>query len=363
MKQRCARRRAGRDRVKALAAGGLLVVALGCAGDLPHLQSCEAADGLVPVCGFQNPEDLAVAPDGAWLIVSQYPESLQAEETAGSLVAYHPGEARKVPLPIRAAATRSGGDPSCTEPPDAAVFAPHGIDVVGDLVLVVNHGGREAIERFRWAPAEGAPGLEWIGCVPLPDDAMANDVVGLGPGALATTNMMPRGSNPVTLLRVVMGWDTGEVLRWSDGAGWSAWPGSQASAPNGLEVAPDGERLFIAAWGGQGLVRVDRDGSDRREVELGFHPDNLTWSADGRLLVAGQGGPVSGILACGERKGGTCGMPSYVVAIDPASLEVETLVEQDPARVAGAASVALEHTGELWIGTFAGDRLVKGSAP
>lgn len=341
----------------------LLLVVMGCGGNVQHVTGCEPGDGLVPVCGFQNPEDLAVAPGGGWLIVSQYPRSLTSQETAGSLVAYRPADARKVPLPIVAAERLEGGAPGCEQPPDPAVFAPHGIDVVGETLLVVNHGGREAIERFRVASRDGEPTLQWVGCVPLPDDAMANDVIGLGGGDVLATRMMPRGSNPITMLRVLMGWNTGEVLRWTPGAGWSPWPGSEASAPNGLEVDAEQGTLFVAAWGGQRLVRVDADGGERREVDLGFHPDNLTWAADGRLLVAGQGGAVAAIASCGDRNGGTCGMPVRVVAVDPDSLEVETWIDHDPARVAGAASVALEYGGEVWIGTFAGDRLVRWSAP
>ena len=53
-------------------AGALAALAVGltaCSGP-PPIQSCEGGDGLTPICGFTNPEDLVGLP-GGWLIVSE----------------------------------------------------------------------------------------------------------------------------------------------------------------------------------------------------------------------------------------------------------------------------------------------------
>jgi hypothetical protein len=95
---------------------------------------------------------------------------------------------------------------------------------------------------------------------------------------------------------------------------------------------------------------------DRDHVELNHHPDNLTWTRDGQLLVTGQIGPIGELLGCGDLEEGTCAVPFSVLLVDPGTLDVQTVIEH-PATAHGAASVALEIGDEILIGTFAGDRL------
>jgi hypothetical protein len=52
-----------------------------------------------------------------------------------------------------------------------------------------------------------------------------------------------------------------------------------------------------------------------------------------------------------------------VMRVDPETLAGEGVLDHDPAVAGGAASVAVEHEGTLWIGTFAGDRLLRRPAP
>ena len=74
---------------RAVASGVALLagLAIGCGGPAPILE-CEARDGATPLCGFQNPEDLAVAPDGEWLVVSQPP----CGGARGNLLGFRPSD-------------------------------------------------------------------------------------------------------------------------------------------------------------------------------------------------------------------------------------------------------------------------------
>jgi sugar lactone lactonase YvrE len=349
-----------------------LVAALGLAacGGIEPIRECADRGDVRVLCGFQNPEDLAAAPGGEWIVVSQFPRLVDGEISgAGSLLALRPRDGERRALYPSAEAGRESpvpgvGSPDCSGPPDASRFSPHGIDVAdvrGEeaRLLVVNHGGREAIELFRLRIAPEGPSLAWEGCVPLPEDAQANDVAALPGGSFVTTKMLPREVSLLSTLRIAFGWPTGELLEWDLGGGWRPVPDTRASAPNGVVASADGETLYFAAWGGSRLVRVGRDGSGRRELALSHHPDNLSWTSDGQLLSTGQMGSILMVPACGRIDSGTCPIPYSVLRVTPDASSFETVFEEDPAEIGGAGTVALDHDGALWIGTFAGDRILR----
>jgi len=352
-----------------LATLALALVHAACAR-LEPLRGCESEGAVEVLCGFQNPEDLAAAPGGEWIVVSQFPRLVDGETSgSGSLLVLRPRDGeRRALFPVPGAEVHAGvagaGSADCGGPPDPERFAPHGIDVSSPpggaaRLLVVNHGGREAVELFRLEIGAEGPAATWEGCVPLPEDAEANDVAALPEGGFVATKMLPRDPGPLTMVRIALGLATGELLEWSAAAGWRAVPGTRASAPNGVAVAPDGKTLFFAAWGNSALIRVARDGSGRRELALPHHPDNLSWDASGRLLVTGQKGPITQIPACGRLDSGTCPLPFSVVRVGPDDLSLEVVFDHDPARLGGAGTVALEHDAALFIGTFAGDRVLR----
>jgi hypothetical protein len=348
----------------------LLVVAVPACARLEPLQDCEGENAIEVLCGFQNPEDLAALPGGEWIVVSQFPRLVDGEiSSSGSLLVLRPRDGeRRVLFPVPGAelhaAVAGVGSADCGGPPDTERFSPHGIDVStgeGGVVrlLVVNHGGREAIEVYRLELSESGPSALWEGCVPLPEDAQANDVATLPGGGFVASNMLPRDAGALAMLQIGLGLPTGELLEWSLAEGWRSVPGTRASAPNGIAVSPDGQTLFFAAWGDSMLVRIARDGSGRRELVLPHHPDNLSWGADGRLLVTGQKGPITNVPGCARLDSGTCPLPFSVLRVEPGDLSLELVFDHDPARLSGAGTVALEHDGALWIGTFAGDRILR----
>jgi len=337
----------------ALASAALAAAcAIACGGGQPAITECTPAGPLTPVCQFQNPEDLAVV--GDWILVSQF----SAGDRPGSLVAFRPSDASIRPLyPLDADPASRGACADGLAPP-AADFAPHGIDLAGTTLLVVSHGSREAIEEFALGADEEGPTLTWQHCTPLPEDASANDVAALNAGGFVVTKMLER---PLLLgmLKLALGANSGALLRHGPNAtAWETVPNTEGRGPNGVEEAPDGA-LYIAEWGARRIVRVAPDGSARTEIPLDFSPDNLSWASDGRLLVAGQRATTLDLPRCASVEQGACPLASVVVGIDPRTLAVTKLVDDDPAATIGAASIAVEQGGALWIGTFAGDRLVR----
>jgi hypothetical protein len=352
MRRRVARRR--------LARSGLLWagLALACGGPAPILE-CEARDGVTPLCGFQNPEDLAVAPGGAWLLVSQSPRG----DARGNLLGFRPSDEARRDLWNGEAEPVLPSAAGCPGPPERDALVPHGIDVSADgrSLLLVNHGGREAVERFAIRSTADGPTLVWTDCVPMPEGALMNDVAALPDGSgFVVTEMTSTGLGMVSLLA---GRISGRVWEWTEKGGLQAIPGSEGAGPNGIEVSSDGETLYFAEWVAGNLIQLSRDGSERAEMPLGFNPDNLTWSPAGRLLIGGQFSTPLQAVACFNVEQGSCGLASAAASFDPVSLALERIWTHDPAIVAGGISVALEHEGRIWLGTYGGDRLAWIPAP
>ncbi len=377
------------NRTRAL--GALLVglgLGLGCASTPPMIPACSSLSSPNSICGLMNPEDLALLPGGGWIVVSQMaPMAGEAASDAapgrpGSLLAIRLSDIRrKTVFPARAEwpgdeppPGRPGwGEAGCTEPPDPGRFEPHGLDVGrhgsgAPMLAVVNHGGREAVELFEIGEGPDArPSLSWRGCVEMPERVMANDVALLRDGGFVVTDFMRRTEGGVGFramwsgLGIATGGNTGSVYRWSPGGSVERIPGSAGSAPNGIVLSADERRIFFAAWGSREIHRLDLDGGGRparTSVRLAHRPDNLTWTADGRLLVAGQAGSLRQVLGCGQVERGSCGLPYGVYAIDPESLEATLLFEGE-----GAASVALEVGDQIFVGTFSGDRIERVRRP
>ena len=133
-----------------------LVFVLGvaaCSSSVTPVLGCNAADGIEPICGFGNPEDIVAVPPGDWLLVSQMADP--DGQPAGSIAAYQPSSGRnEVLFPVgEFDDVRDWGDAACS-PPSIEQFASHGIDIEtradgAQELLVVNHGGRESVEFLR----------------------------------------------------------------------------------------------------------------------------------------------------------------------------------------------------------------------
>jgi sugar lactone lactonase YvrE len=336
----------------------------------PPITDCVEAAGVRPVCGFHNPEDLAPLGDGRRLIVSQFGGGSMDGSATGNLVLFDTAdESLRIlfPPPASAAAQSAAGDdwgdPSCPGPTDAA-FSPHGMDLAhradGALsLLVVNHGGREAVEMFEVTGTNADVAVHWRGCAAAPEGALLNDVVHLPGGGFAVTRMMDKDAQISGMLRSMLGMETGRVYEWQPATGLRALPGSEGAMPNGIEVSPDGRGLYSTRYGAGEVRRVGRPGGALLGSAPVKQPDNSTWAPDGRLLVASHTGGLGEQMACMRHEPGTaCSLAFEIVALDPDTLEKQVVFAHEGPPM-GAATVAVELGGELWMGSFASDRLIR----
>jgi hypothetical protein len=328
-----------------------------CAG--PPRGPCSQAQPLGSVCGFENPEDVAYAPASNLLVVGQF----RILGKGGSLAGLTPGADAPRPLWPAPGATvepdATLGEAGCS-PPDAALFHPHGIFVDGKNDLyVVNHGGRESIEVFAIRGSGDAATLAWRGCIRLPAGAAGNDVA-VGPdGTLVVSNYLPAIDSFWGNVKVGLGLQTGDVLLWRRGAGWSHVPNTKASAANGVALSPDGATLFYAETGAGRFVRIGLDGSGRTEVEVPGGPDNLSWTTRGTLYLASH---TANLAFLGCLRGGACRSPWVLLEIDPQSMRVDDVLTHD-GDVVGAVASAQQVGAVVYLGAVFGDRIGVWRAP
>ena len=365
-------------RLVSLLAGALTAA---CGGE-PR-SACEPTPSpgeLGSICGFENPEDVAWVPAAGLLLVSQMRHADGGP--GGSLAALALGLAGEPIAPPRrlwppASAAAGGeapkhgavGDPGCTQPPQAARFAPHGLaagapDPDGTLpIAVVGHGEREAVELFALRGAGEAAELRWTGCVPLPANAVGNDVWLAADGEIWVTKYQPTLTGLRGLYYTIvggLGYPTGEVLRWhasgASAAGWQAVPGTRGANPNGLGLAPGGATLGIAFTSARAVaIRPLAPGGDAaRDIGVGGYPDSLLWSSRATLLV-----PVhtSGLAVVRCRFGALpCTSAWKLMEIDPVRGVASERFAHDGSRIGAVSSVA-EVGSRLYFGSVFDDRI------
>ncbi len=345
----------------------LVALMLGaCSSDVTPIVDCVAADGLEPDCRFQNPEDLARSPAGDWLVVSQF--GAMDGSRPGSIAAYQPGSGRIEELyPVGEMEDRRDWGERACEPPDARTFAPHGIDLeIRDdgepMLLVVNHGGRESVEFFALEESAAGLGLAWRGCALGPPDAYFNDVVARRDGGFWVTHMMPKSSQVWAQLKGLFGRDTGFVYGWSVAEGFRRVPGTDGAMPNGIEKSADERYLYVNNYLGSEVRKVDVGSGEIVARAEAANPDNSSWADDGRLLVASHTDSIGEFFACAELSAGACGFAFEILALDAESLEGFAWLSHRGAPM-GAATVAVELGGDVYLGSFAGDRITRWRVP
>jgi len=143
-------------------------------------------------------------------------------------------------------------------------------------------------------------------------------------------------------------------------------PQPPMAAPNGIVASPDGKMLYVAAWG-DGKLHVIRRGGRNAVSALplalppGFHPDNIRWTAQGMLMIAGQTATPTEIL--NSLQGPVSTVPFGVVQVDPRTRQVTQVLSDAGSPRFGGASVAIPVGREIWLGSFRGDRIARYSAP
>jgi hypothetical protein len=339
-----------------------------CSSKPVFVEGCEPSGKMEPICQFTNPEDIELLPDGKTFLISQMGMNME-QSAPGSLVFFDP-TTRTVTSAQPASGTpmaEDWGAPNCPGNPHATI-APHGTSLRkrGDgrwQLAVVNHGGRESIEMFELLATEGKPSLAWRGCVPAEDGVFMNDVAVLKNGGFIASHMFDKRSPHIFNtstggLKALFGIHTGYVFEWQKTTGFRVLEGSHGPMPNGVEISADDNTVFANIYFGDEMLKLDRVSGKR----LGSVPitrgDNLAWDSKGALLVVSHTASTLDQLTCMKQPGRTCSLEYKVLRINPETLTSELILTHAGAPM-GAATVARELNGSLYLGTYTGDRIVK----
>ncbi|GAA5317480.1 MAG: hypothetical protein AseanaTS_26850 [Candidatus Pelagadaptatus aseana] len=347
---------------------GVSVLALlltGCIDDSAKITDCAPVGDRVPLCGWQSPEDMELLPDGRTLIVSEMEQ--QHGAIYGRLSLLDSVDSSKVVLNHqRVQGDERWGSADCKVPP-TDYLAPHGIHLSKRAddrwqLLVVNHGTREAIEFYEVTQQDGMFDILWRGCAEPPAQTFFNDVVALPEGGLMATHMFPKPEGKVGTLswaeaRALLGFNPGHLLHW-DGEVFKRVGDFSGDYPNGLQISPDGDTLFINLWLNSKVIKFDRhEARVIAEADI-LHPDNTQWSADGKLLVASHDFTLGDIRLCLSDGRKACPGLFRVIELDPETMQTRQLLSQSGAPM-GAGTVVQQVDDQLFVGSFLGDRILR----
>ncbi len=326
------------------------------------ITDCVDKGALHPVCGMQSPEDIAIVPGGEYLLLSElgnmgaYPGRIVAFKVSDE--SWKPVYPLENDSPTPAALL---GDPTCTRPPGREL-SPHGTHLVqlednSWRYLVVNHGGREAVELFSLELTQlGEPALAWRGCVFPADNTMINDVAGLANGDVIYTRMF-RPDDFLGEMRGIVGLDSGDVWRWSRSNGLKLLPGTNGALTNGIEISADERYIFINQYMNKEVHKYDLQAEQRVAKAAVAHVDNSAWGPGGELWLTSHKMEPAVYLACTKEQLRTCGMAFEVVALNPDTMETRVIFQHQGPPM-GAATVATAHDDKVYLGSFLGDRLL-----
>jgi len=363
----------------------LCIFLLSNAGCVRIKDNCETVGSKQPICGTRRPEDMALIPNQPMLIVSEMGDPTD-HGVAGSLsvlntetkifTRLYPLDKNKsdfynklpsISVSPKIKNNKIWGDPDCPQYAPS-IFAPHGIHLSlrkdGDLqLLAVNHGSREAIEYFQLTLSNGIPSLDWKGCVIPKPATFMNNVVSLADGGFIATQAFDYeafsiGPLNIELIKGIFGWDTGYVFEWHPDTGFKKIIGGDGRFVNGVALSEDEKSIYATYYMGHEVRKIDRSTGELLATTKIVGPDNLTWSDAGNLLVASHQGTLLDKLACLKVTDTACVFKFSVYQLDPETLSSKEVISHKGPPM-GAVTVAKQVGKHLYLGSYAGNRVMK----
>ncbi|MGE0776324.1 MAG: YncE family protein [Sphingomonadaceae bacterium] len=339
-------------------------LALWCAASLSSA-AIAAISGLPKlICGIENIEDLVALPHSPWLIGSNMGNA-ELQNGGFFLIDTRTDKVSRVPLDFSPAIKTEAPYDQCPAPPTAA-FSSQGLGLKQNrdgtaTLFAVSHGGRQAIEVFRVSYRAKAPAIRWIGCIMPPPFANMNSVAPRADGSVvmsaAIAGEVPMVQTPQGMLirpDIKVEDLTGGTFLWTRAEGWREISAGKLKLNNGVVLSRDEQWAFVASWSQRSVTYLPLDPSrgGARTIPLGFNPDNLRWTADGKIAAAGHVGyTMQQVSACVLSNNPHCALNYAAAEIDPRRFTVTQLYNGKGTHDFGMATVALKTRNAVWLGS------------
>ena len=335
-----------------------------------YIEGCESDETFTVYCNYQNPEDLAVLPDGRHILVSEFGAIVPLSPTnvQGNLSLLDTTDGRKKNLEIEMS-DNVWGDPECQR--DSMVLSPHGIDINERLdgsyqLAIVNHMPTETIELFELREIKDAWSLTWRGCVNAPVHGYFNDVALSSNGSFYVSQMYDKNIS-LFMLAVLDNTkeDTGYVYHWRRQNGFERLVNTDGAFPNGVELSDDENNLFINyAFGNKTSKYNLMSNSIEASFSMNGIPDNITVDGDYIWVGAQDHSGLDSLIYCGvfakdvfeDPMINQCPLQFAAYQLRQSDLSLVNSYKYSN-TVMGTATVALSLNGQLYIGTYHGDRI------
>ena len=335
-----------------------------------YIEGCESDETFTVYCNYQNPEDLAVLPDGRHILVSEFGAIVPLSPTniQGNLSLLDTTDGRKKNLEIEMS-DNVWGDPECQR--DSMVLSPHGIDINERLdgsyqLAIVNHMPTETIELFELREINDAWSLTWRGCVDAPVHGYFNDVALSSNGSFYVSQMYDKNIS-LFMLAVLDNTkeDTGYVYHWRRQNGFERLVNTDGAFPNGVELSDDENNLFINyAFGNKTSKYNLMSNSIEASFSMNGIPDNITVDGEYIWVGAQDHSGLDSLIYCGvfakdvfeDPMINQCPLPFAAYQLRQSDLSLVNSYKYSN-TVMGTATVALSLKGQLYIGTYHGDRI------
>ena len=335
-----------------------------------YIEGCQSDDALTVYCDFQNPEDLAVLPDGRHILVSEFGAiiPLSPVNVRGNLSLLDTTDGTKKNIEIEMS-DNVWGDPECER--ENMILSPHGIDINQRLdgsyqLAIVNHMPTETIELFELIEINDAWSLRWKGCVDAPEHGYFNDVALMSNGSFYVSQMYDK--NISLLMLAVLDTtkeDTGYVYHWTRQNGFERLINTDGAFPNGVELSNDESNLFINYAFGN---KISKYNLSSKTIEASFNmngiPDNITIDGDYLWVGTQDYSGLDSLIYCGVFAKDTfedpminqCPLPFAAYHLKQSDLSLVNSYKYSN-TVMGTVTVALSMNGQLYFGTYHGDRI------
>ncbi len=328
---------------------------------LEPLQNCDNSEELNVYCDFMNPEDLALTPDGKFLIIAEFGGMAPLVEIKpGKLSFFNIKEKVRTEAEILFKENEWGSS-NCSRA-SGTEFGPHGIDLIkrndGKFQLaVVSHYPEETIEMFELKQNNGWM-LEWKGCIKVENKYYFNDVSLDKAGNFYATHMFDSDFSLAEVVwNIVIKSNTGLVVKWNNGDFFEELPFTAGSFPNGIALDKENNNLVVNYNLGDKSVLFDLDSQKIIGTYTHNSPDNVVIK-DKYVWVTNHDHAATDTFKCSEVR--NCTLP---FSVNKLSLEDLSLISsyKFQSENMGTGTVGLPHNGSLWIGSYHSDRLAEAS--